>query len=169
MDDTNPDISKSAVKPKIDKELDPIARRDSSNSQRSFRVRTYKRSISRGSNYSKLSNLTENRAGETPAAKKTIEHPTDVEDANANFDDASDFDELGYEFFNTTGDPDVAVGSSLDDADFQEYVYTAGVTDDGIGTPLPEFIQFAIKIVGQGTNAAEVPRIRDFRAIALAT
>jgi len=84
-------------------------------------------------------------------------------------DDASDFDELGYEFFNTTGDPDVAVGSSLDDADFQEYVYTAGVTDDGIGTPLPEFIQFAIKIVGQGTNAAEVPRIRDFRAIALAT
>ena len=84
-------------------------------------------------------------------------------------DDASDFDELGYEFFNTTGDPDVAVGASLDDNDFQEYVFTAGVTDDGIGTPLPEFIQFAIKIVGQGTNAAQVPRIRDFRAIALAT
>ena len=41
----------------------------------------------------------------------------------------------------------------LDDQDFQEYVFTAGVTDDGIGTPLPEFIQFAIKIVGQGTNA----------------
>jgi len=84
-------------------------------------------------------------------------------------DDASDFDELGYEFFNTTGDPDVAVGSSLDDQDFQEYVFTAGVTDDGIGTPLPEFIQFAIKIVGQGTDATQVPRIRDFRAIALAT
>ena len=84
-------------------------------------------------------------------------------------DDASDFDELGYDFFNTDGSPDVAVGSSLDDNDFQEYVFTAGVTDDGIGTPLPEFIQFAIKIVGQGTNAAQVPRVRDFRVIALAT
>ena len=84
-------------------------------------------------------------------------------------DDASDFDELGYTFFNTTGTTDVEVGSSLEDNDFQEYVYTAGVTDDGIGTPLPEFIQFAIKIVGQGTNAAEPIRIKDFRAIALAT
>ena len=48
-------------------------------------------------------------------------------------------------------------------------MFTSGVTDDGIGTPLPEFIQFAIKIVGQGTNAAEPIRIKDFRAIALAT
>ncbi len=84
-------------------------------------------------------------------------------------DDASDFDELGYEFFNTTGDPDIATGASLDDQDFQEYVFTAGVTDDGIGVPLPEFIQFAIKIVGQGTDATQIPRIKDFRAIALAT
>jgi len=84
-------------------------------------------------------------------------------------DDASDFDELGYTFFNSTGTTDVEVGSSLEDDDFQEYIYTAGVTDDGIGTPLPEFIQFAIKIVGQGTNAAEPIRIKDFRAIALAT
>ena len=84
-------------------------------------------------------------------------------------DDASDFDELGYTFFNTTGTTDVEVGSSLEDDDFQEYVFTAGVTDDGIGTPLPEFIQFAIKIVGQGTNAAEPIRIKDFRALALAT
>ena len=70
-------------------------------------------------------------------------------------DDASDFDELGYDFFNTINDPDVAVRTSLDDNDFQEYVFTAGVTDDGIGTPLPEFIQFAIKIVGQGTDATQ--------------
>ena len=84
-------------------------------------------------------------------------------------DDASDFDELGYTFFNATGTTDTEVGSSLEDDDFQEYVFTAGVTDDGIGTPLPEFIQFAIKIVGQGTNAAEPIRIKDFRAIALAT
>ena len=44
-----------------------------------------------------------------------------------------------------------------------------GSTDDGIGEPLPEFIAFAIKIVGQGTNAAEPVRIRDLRVIALAT
>ena len=84
-------------------------------------------------------------------------------------DDASDFDELGYTFFNTTGATDVDVGSSLDENDFQEYVYTAGVTDNGIGVPLPEFIQVAIKIVGQGTNAAQPPRIRDLRLLALAT
>ena len=43
------------------------------------------------------------------------------------------------------------------------------MTDDGIGVPLPEFNTFAIKIVMQGTNAAEPPRIRDLRIIALAT
>ena len=84
-------------------------------------------------------------------------------------DSADDFDELGYEFFNTTGTTDATTPSSLDDNDFQQYLFTAGVTDDGIGTPLPEFIQFAIKIVGQGTNAAEPIRIRDLRVIALAT
>ena len=84
-------------------------------------------------------------------------------------DSADDFDELGYEFFNTTGTTDATTPSSLDDDDFQQYLYTAGVTDDGIGEPLPEFISFAIKIVGQGTNAAEPIRIRDLRVIALAT
>jgi len=84
-------------------------------------------------------------------------------------DSADDFDELGYEFFNTTGTTDATTPSSLDDDDFQQYLYTAGVTDDGIGEPLPEFIAFAIKIVGQGTNAAEPIRIRDLRVIALAT
>ena len=84
-------------------------------------------------------------------------------------DDASDFDELAFTFFNTDGSPDSTVGASLDKNDFQEYKFTAGVTDDGIGTPLPSFIQFAIKIVIQGTNAAEPVRIKDFRALALAT
>ena len=84
-------------------------------------------------------------------------------------DSADDFDELGYQFFNTTGTTDNTTASSLDDGDFQQYLYTAGVTDDGIGEPLPEFIQFAIKIVGQGTNAAEPIRIKDLRIIALAT
>ena len=84
-------------------------------------------------------------------------------------DSADDFEEIGYEFFNTTGTTDVTTPSSLDDNDFQQYLYTAGVTDDGIGEPLPEFIAFAIKIVGQGTNAAEPIRIKDLRVIALAT
>ena len=84
-------------------------------------------------------------------------------------DSADDFEEIGYEFFNTTGTTDATTPSSLDDGDFQQYLYTAGVTDDGIGEPLPEFIAFAIKIVGQGTNAAEPIRIRDLRVIALAT
>ena len=84
-------------------------------------------------------------------------------------DSADDFEEIGYEFFNTTGTTDVTTPSSLDDGDFQQYLYTAGVTDDGIGEPLPEFIAFAIKIVGQGTNAAEPIRIKDLRVIALAT
>ena len=84
-------------------------------------------------------------------------------------DSADDFDDLGYSFFNTTGTTDNVTPSSLDRDDLQQYVYTAGVSDDGIGTPLPEFIQFAVKIVGQGTNAAQPPRIRDLRVIALAT
>ena len=84
-------------------------------------------------------------------------------------DSSDDFNDLGYEFFNTTGTTDNTTPSSLDRNNLQQYVYTAGVTDDGIGTPLPEFIQFAIKIVGQGTNAAQPPRIRDLRVIALAT
>ena len=84
-------------------------------------------------------------------------------------DDASNFDDLGWTFFNTTGDPDVSTPASLSASNFLEYKYTAGVTDDGIGTPLDEFIQFAIKIVLQGTNTSEVPRLKDFRAIALAT
>ena len=84
-------------------------------------------------------------------------------------DDASDFDDLGYTFFNTTGVDYNSTSSSLDIDDFQEYIYTAGVTDDGIGDPLEEFISFQIKIVIQGTNISEPPRIKDLRALALVT
>ena len=84
-------------------------------------------------------------------------------------DQAKASDELGYTFFNTDGSPDSTVRTSLSDRDFQEYVYTAGVTDDGIGEPLPEFSQFQIKIVMQGTDAANPPLIKDLRIIALAT
>ena len=82
---------------------------------------------------------------------------------------AEDFDDLEYQFFNTDGSPDNAVNVSLTPGDFQEYEFTAGVKDDGFtGTELPDFIQFAIKIVLQSTNAAQPPRVKDLRAIALA-
>ena len=84
-------------------------------------------------------------------------------------DDASDFDDLGYTNFNIDGSPDQIISASADDTDFREYVYTAGVTDDGIGTPLDEFISFQIKIVMQGTNSSEPPRIKELRALALVT
>ncbi len=84
-------------------------------------------------------------------------------------DQSDDFDDIGYTFFNTTGIPDNTVPASLDIQDFQEYSYTAGVTDDDIGDPLPEFSQFAIKIVMQATDAANPPRVKDLRVLALAT
>jgi len=55
------------------------------------------------------------------------------------------------------------------DDDFKEYKYTAGKKSDGSGTDLDEFIAFAVKIVIQGSNSAEAPRIKDLRCIALAT
>jgi hypothetical protein len=76
-------------------------------------------------------------------------------------DDASDFDEIGWEYFNTTGLPDTNVNASVNNEDFIERQYTV----EG----LPEFIAFAIKIRMQGTNTCEVPRVKDLRAIALAT
>ena len=84
-------------------------------------------------------------------------------------DESKDFDEKGFTFFNTTGTTDSTVRNSLSDDDFQEYSFTAGVTDDGIGEPLPEFSQFQIKIVMQGTDASNPPLIKDLRVIALAT
>ena len=89
-------------------------------------------------------------------------------------DDAFDFDEISYKFFNDdgtiagSGGPDVAVRASQFN-EFLEHEYTAGVTDDGIGTPLEEFISFQIKIVMRTTNQARPPRVRNLRALALAT
>ena len=82
--------------------------------------------------------------------------------------DSVDFDDLDYVFFNSDGSADRFVNPSLDADDFQEYEFSAGVTDDGIGTPLDEFVAFSIKIVMQGTNMSQVPRLKDLRALALA-
>ena len=90
-------------------------------------------------------------------------------------DDAFDFDEIDYKFFNDdgtvagSGGPDVAVNPSISINQFNEYEYTAGVTDDGLGTSLGEFISFQIKIVLRTTNSARPPRIRKLRVLALAT
>ena len=81
---------------------------------------------------------------------------------------ADDFDELGYVYFNGTGDPDTPTAISLTPSDFQEYEFTAGVKDDGFtNDPLVDFIQFSIKIILQGTNAAQVPKLKNLRIIAL--
>ena len=84
-------------------------------------------------------------------------------------DESEDFDNLGYTYFNTDGSPDATVSPSASINDFHEYEYTAGLNDDGFGTPLQEFISFQIKIIMQGTNCAEPPRIKALRAIALGT
>ena len=84
-------------------------------------------------------------------------------------DESVDFQSLGYRYFNTDGSSDTTIQPSADVDDFQEYVYTAGVTDDGIGDSLTEFISFQIKIIMQGTNTSTPPRIKDLRVLALAT
>ena len=84
-------------------------------------------------------------------------------------DESVDFQSLSYRYFNTDGSPDQTVQPSADKDDFQDYVYTAGVTDEGTGTALQEFISFQIKIVMQGTNSSEPPRLKDLRVLALAT
>ena len=90
-------------------------------------------------------------------------------------EDAFDFDEVGYSFFNDdgtvsgSGGPDVTVNPSTSLRQFNEYEYTAGITDDGVGTPLDDFISFQIKIVLRTTNSARPPRIKQLRILALAT
>ena len=84
-------------------------------------------------------------------------------------DESVDFQSLGYRYFNSDGSSDTTIQPSADVDDFQEYVYSAGVTDDGIGDSLTEFISFQIKIIMQGTNTSTPPRIKDLRVLALAT
>jgi len=84
-------------------------------------------------------------------------------------DESEDFDNLGYTYFNDDGSPDAPITASASINDFHEYEYTAGVTDEGVGNALQEYISFQIKIIMQGTNCAEPPRIRALRAIALGT
>jgi len=84
-------------------------------------------------------------------------------------DDASDFDDLGWTNFNSTGATDTVTNPSLTYDDLQQYKFTAGVKDDGTDSSLDEFISFSIKIVMKGTNSSQPIRIKDLRCIALAT
>ena len=121
--------------------------------------------------------LTRNIALENPAtsirvffaAAKKFTSDIKVLHKTLGSDESVDIDEKGFVFFNDTGTTDSTVRNSLSDTDFQEYSFTAGVKDDGIGEPLSEFSQFQIKIVMQGTDAANPPLIKDLRVIALAT
>ena len=90
-------------------------------------------------------------------------------------DDAADFDEMSFRFFNDdgtisgSGGPDVTTRPSEQRNEYIEHEYTAGVTDDGIGSPLEEFISFQIKIVMRSTNQALPPLLKNLRVLALAT
>ena len=81
-----------------------------------------------------------------------------------------DITQLPFKFFNGTGLPDTGVATNATDRyDFIEYGYTAGKNDFGIGSELQPFQQFQFKVVLQGTDSAECPRIMNLRGIALAT
>ena len=81
-------------------------------------------------------------------------------------DSAENFDDIDWVFFNTDGSPDATVPISKTRYDYKEYKYFVGKNSLGIGTELPEFVSFAIKIVLQGTNSSLPPMVKDFRSIA---
>ena len=81
-------------------------------------------------------------------------------------DSAENFDDIDWVFFNTTGVPDSTVPISKTRYDYKEYKYFVGKNSVGLGTELPEFVSFAIKIVLQGVNSSLPPMVKDFRAIA---
>ena len=128
------DGNQAALSPvKQEKNASLVRNRDNSQtSQRSFRIRKgFVRSISRGSNCSKLSNLTQDNDLKPPdTAKKTIEHPTDVEDADepdGAYDDPSDFDHIN-------NSPDIKLRSIEVDEDItgrRHKINAAAVDSDG--------------------------------------
>ena len=73
-------------------------------------------------------------------------------------DETTPIDDLGFEFFNGDGSPDVV--TEQDARNFKEYEYTADA--------LPEFTGFVVKIVGQSSNTSIVPLVSALRCIALA-
>ena len=80
--------------------------------------------------------------------------------ANLNDTTGDGFGDQVIDAKNNDGRPDKFVGASRTYSDFRDYQFT--VND------LVEFHGFQIKVIMTGTNQAKVPRIRDFRTIALA-
>ena len=60
---------------------------------------------------------------------------------------------------------DVALNPS---EEFLEYQYTVGTDDSDNGDPLPEFVNFSVKLQLSGNNSASPPRVKRLRIIALA-
>ena len=73
-------------------------------------------------------------------------------------DDSSDFNDLGFTFFNNTGTTDVTTNTSSTRDDFIEHEYSA--------KDLQEFISFQIKIRLQSTDSTRPPVLKRLRAIA---
>ena len=84
-------------------------------------------------------------------------------------DEDANLGDKDFIFFNDDGSPDDPIVSSDRRNEFLDVEYSAGITDDGLGTPLDEFTEFQIKILMQGTKCTQVPRLKDFRVLALAT
>ena len=84
--------------------------------------------------------------------------------------DNREFDEIPYEFFNTTGVPDdtVVFAESKSQSPHHPDYYTSFNEQKFTAENLDEFTSFAVKVVMTGTNPSYPPRITDLRAIALA-
>lgn len=86
-------------------------------------------------------------------------------------DDSRPFDEIPYEFFNTTGlaDDTIVFSETRSQTPYNADYNTSYNEQKFTASSLGEFTSFAIKIVMTGTNPTYPPRITDLRAIALAT
>ena len=86
-------------------------------------------------------------------------------------DDSRPFDEIPYEFFNTTGlaDDGVLFSETRSQTPYNDDYNTSYNEQKFTASGLGEYTSFAIKIVMTGSNPAYPPRITDLRAIALAT
>ena len=73
-------------------------------------------------------------------------------------DDSSDFNDVGYTFFNTNGQPDVITNSSTTRDDFIEHEYSA--------KDLADFNAFQIKVRMRGTDSTNPPIIKRLRVVA---
>jgi hypothetical protein len=86
--------------------------------------------------------------------------------------DSDTFDNKEWQLLTQLGNANFV---STNSNDYRELTFAPGlngVTDNTIsytsnGIIYPTFRTFAVKIVMAGTNTADVPKIRDFRAIAL--